>query len=133
MSLFGKLFSNSDDKDSEHPRLRWTDLTDIQQLDDLVDASREVPVIIFKHSTRCAVSRMALRQFESHYDIENARTYFVDLLEHRQISDEIARRFEVVHQSPQILLIKDGKCIFTESHAEIDAEDLKDKIKTSFV
>ncbi len=132
MSLLGNLFGKPDNKDTRQISLAWNDLTELKQLDDIDVASFEMPVFIFKHSTRCSVSRMALRQFESHFDIPSARGYFLDLLAFREISNEIASRYNVVHQSPQLLLIKDGKCIFTESHGEIDAADLKEKIENAF-
>jgi len=73
-------------------------------------------VILFKHSTRCSISRMALKQFENEFDIENeVEAYFLDLLEHRDISNEIASRYDVYHQSPQLLLIKEENLIYDVS------------------
>ena len=67
-----------------------------------------------------------LLKFENEYDLDDKITlYFLDLLNHRDISNEIASRFEVEHQSPQVLLIKEGKCIFNASHSSIDADNLK--------
>jgi bacillithiol system protein YtxJ len=91
--------------------------------------SNEKPVVIFKHSTRCSVSRFALKQFENEFDLEDkVEAYFLDLLEHRAISNEIASRFGVYHQSPQLLLIKDGKSVYDVSHSDIDAGELKCKL-----
>ncbi len=132
MSLLGNLFGKSDNKDTQRSNLIWSDLVSMDQLSEIDAASHEMPIFIFKHSTRCAVSRMALRQFESHFDIPAARGYFLDLLTYRDISNAIAARYNLVHQSPQLLLIKDGACIFTESHGEIDAADLKEKIHNVF-
>lgn len=130
MSLFNKMFGNSTDKDTPSSNLNWTDLTELEQLDVLVEESTERPVLIFKHSTRCPVSRMALKNFENEYDIEEgkARIYFLDLLEYRDISNEIAERFGVTHQSPQLILIKDGKAVYDTSHSDIDAGTVKSKI-----
>ena len=95
----------------------------------LVAFSNEKPVVIFKHSTRCSISRMALKQFENEFDLEDrVDAYFLDLLEHRDISNEIANRFKVQHQSPQLLLIKDGKSVYDVSHSDIDAGELKGKL-----
>ena len=130
MSIFGKLFSDSNSKDNSSSNIDWNDLTDLRQLDEIIEESESTPVIIFKHSTRCSISRMALKNFEREYNIEigNAKPYFLDLLEHRNISNEIALRFEVVHQSPQLILIKNGKAVYTTSHSDIDAVELKDRV-----
>jgi bacillithiol system protein YtxJ len=102
---------------------------DLGQLNEIIVASGEKPIVIFKHSTRCSVSRMALKQFENEFDLLNkVDTYFLDLIAHREISNEIANRFEVVHQSPQLLLIKEGKSIYDVSHSDIDAIELKEKL-----
>ena len=96
------------------------------QLNEIINESTENAVLLFKHSTRCSISRMALRQFENEFDLQLKVTpYFLDLLEHRDISNEIAIRFDVVHQSPQLILIKDGKAIYYASHSDIEVEVLK--------
>ena len=133
MSLFGSLFGNSnesDNKDTNQNSLNWNTLTELKQLDAIVTASEEKPVVIFKHSTRCSISRMALKNFEREYNLEEseATPYYLDLLQHRDISNEIAQKFQVIHQSPQLLLIKNGKSVYDVSHSEIDAEALKSKI-----
>ena len=130
MGLFNKMFGDSKNKDTSSSNLIWNSLTDLKQLDAIVEESTETPVLIFKHSTRCPVSRMALKNFENEYDIEEGEmnAYFLDLLEHRDISNEIASRFNVEHQSPQLILIKNGKAVYDTSHSDIDAETLKSKI-----
>lgn len=133
MGIFGNIFggsNESDNKDTNQNGLNWNALTEIKQLDSIVVASAEKPVVIFKHSTRCSISRMALKNFEREYDLAESEAvpYFLDLLEHRDISNEIAQKFQVIHQSPQLILIKDGKAVYNASHSEIDAEALKSKI-----
>ena len=124
MSLFKNIFGSSDNQQSE-TKVGWRQLTDLGQLNEISDESNIKPFIIFKHSTRCSVSRMALRQFEHEFNLQEKITpYFLDLLEHRDISNEIENRFGVMHQSPQLLLIKNGKCIYDASHNDINAEDL---------
>lgn len=135
MSLFNSLFGNSsesDNKDTNQNSLNWNALTEIKQLDSIIKESAEKPVVIFKHSTRCSISRMALKNFEREYNLEESEVapYFLDLLEHRDISNEIAQKFQVIHQSPQLLLIKNGKSVYDVSHSEIDAEALKSKVET---
>ncbi|MFD0778792.1 bacillithiol system redox-active protein YtxJ [Flavobacterium myungsuense] len=100
-------------------------MNNLGQLNEVVNTSTEKLVLIFKHSTRCSVSRMALKQFENEFDLsEKVVTYYLDVLENRAISNEIASRFNVYHESPQILVIKDGKSVFDASHSDIDARDL---------
>ncbi len=129
MSFFDKMFGNNDSKVTPSSRVKWNALTELQQLDTIVDESASIPVLIFKHSTRCSISRMALKGFERDYAIEEdaIKTYFLDLLAHRDISNEIASRFGVLHQSPQILLIKNGEAVYHTSHSDIDAATIKEK------
>ncbi|RZJ74022.1 MAG: bacillithiol system redox-active protein YtxJ [Flavobacterium sp.] len=130
MGLFNNIFGDNQTNNKSTSGLPWKQLTDIQQLTEIAEESATTPAIIFKHSTRCSISRMALKTFEREYaiDAENATPYFLDLLEHRDISNEIASKFGVQHQSPQLLLIKDGKAIYHSSHSDIDAGALKSKI-----
>lgn len=127
MSLFKNIFGSSDEENTQsNSKIGWKPLVDLGQLDEIVDLSNEKPVAIFKHSTRCSISRMALKQFENEFDLEDKIVpYFLDLLNHRAISNEIAVRFGVEHQSPQILLIKNGKAIYNDSHSDIDAKFLE--------
>jgi len=129
MSIFDTIFGASE-QSSTPSTIKWIPLTDLGQLNEIILLSDEKPVVIFKHSTRCSISRMALKQFEKEYDLSDneVTTYFLDLIAFRDISNEIASRFEVVHQSPQLLLIKGGKSVYGVSHSAIDAAELKSKI-----
>ncbi len=105
----------------------WTRLEEISQLDIIAKDSFENPIVIFKHSTRCFISKSALRRFEHEYNSDNEMgLYFLDLLEYRVISNEIAQRFGVVHQSPQIIIVRNGKAIYNASHESIDAGKLEE-------
>ena len=129
MSVFSNLFGSSEKQDNFSGKINWIPLTDLGQLNEIISSSNEKPVVIFKHSTRCIVSRTALKQFENEFDLESEiDAYFLDLLAHRDISNEIASRFGVYHQSPQLLLIKDGKSVYDVSHSDIDAGELKGKL-----
>lgn len=129
MTLFNSIFGDSENKNSNASKINWIPLTDLGQLNEILELSHQQPVAIFKHSTRCSISRMALKQFENEFDLEGSVTpYFLDLLNHRDISQEIATRFEVYHQSPQLLLIKEGKSIYDASHSDIDALELKGRL-----
>jgi bacillithiol system protein YtxJ len=126
MSVFNSIFRKSENENSSTKKINWTQLTNLGQLDEIVSLSKEKPIVIFKHSTRCSISRMVLKQFENEFDLEpNVEAYFLDLLEHRTISNEIATRFGVFHQSPQVLLIKGGKSVYDLSHGDIDAREIK--------
>lgn len=134
MSLFGKIFNNNDNsvnKDSSSFKIEWKSLTELNDLDTVIESSFKKPVFIFKHSTRCGISRMVLKQFEKLYDIEKekAEGYYLDLLEYRSISNEVASRFDITHQSPQLILIKNGKAVYDASHQDIEAETLKKEIE----
>ena len=129
MSFLNSIFGSSENADSPKSNVNWTELTDIAQLLEVTAISNEKPVVIFKHSTRCSISRMALKQFERDYDLnEVVDAYFLDLIAHRDISNEIASRFNVYHESPQLILIRNGKAVYDVSHSDIDAAALKEKI-----
>jgi bacillithiol system protein YtxJ len=129
MSIFNSIFGTSENNVNPS-KINWVPLTDLGQLNEISQISNEKPVIIFKHSTRCSISRMALKQFENEFDLSDKVTpYFLDLITFRDISNEIASRFGVVlHQSPQLLLIVGGKSVYDVSHSAIDADELKSKI-----
>lgn len=129
MSFFKNMLNSSEEKDSNENKINWNELTDLGQLNEIIEISNEKPVAIFKHSTRCSVSRMALKQFENEFNSSDKVTpYFLDLIAHRDISNEIANRFGVTHQSPQLILIKEGKAVYNVSHSDIDAEELGTKV-----
>lgn len=107
--------------------VKFFTLDKMEQFDEIDLISQTKPVVIFKHSTRCSISRMALKQFETEFNFpkEKIDWYLLDLLNHRDLSNEIASRYHVVHQSPQIVVIRNGKAVFNESHENITTVDLK--------
>lgn len=126
MSFFKNIFGASE---TEKPasQLNWNHLEDLGQLDEVIQVSTTKPVLIFKHSTTCSISRMAFKNFENEFDLASEiDIYYLDLLNFRAISNEIASRFSVIHQSPQILLIKNGVSVYNTSHENIDAAKLKE-------
>ena len=126
MSLFKNTFGSLE-QDASISKIGWKQLTDLSELDTIVEESNKKPVLIFKHSTRCSVSRMVLKQFENEFVLQDKiKPYFLDLLQHRAISNEIASQFGVQHQSPQLIIIKNGKAIYNASHESIAAENLND-------
>lgn len=130
MSFFKNIFSgSSEDHSNTSAKMDWNVLTDLEQLNEIVSLSNQKPVIIFKHSTRCSVSRMALKQFENEfYQAGEVTPYFLDLIAYRAISNAIASQFGVPHQSPQLLLLKNGKSVYDVSHSDISAAALKNKV-----
>lgn len=125
MSLYGSLFGGNASEPSSN--INWINLTDLKEFELMLQESYAHPVVVFKHSTRCSISRMALRQFETDWNLEGKITpYFLDLLEYRPISNAIAERLGVVHQSPQVIVIKDGQAVYNASHEGIKVEALQD-------
>ncbi|MBZ0207650.1 MAG: bacillithiol system redox-active protein YtxJ [Flavobacteriales bacterium] len=109
----------------------WIPLTTLAQLDEVDAASRHKPVLIFKHSTRCNISSGALNRLERAWTPSDdaAQTIFhLDLLAHRDISNAIAERYGVEHESPQVLVIRDGKCVHVAAHLGITYADTLDAL-----
>jgi bacillithiol system protein YtxJ len=113
--------------------MKWNSLRTIEQIDQIKTESRQVPVIIFKHSTRCNISRASLDRLERNWkesEIPEVKLYFLDLLSYRQISDRISDEFGVYHESPQVMIIKDEKATFDRSHFDIDYQEILKAIKS---
>ncbi len=108
----------------------WTALSQSAQLDEIAKQSETRPQLIFKHSTRCGISAMVWRTFERTWAEGEyaADLYVLDLLNYRSVSNEIAERFQVFHQSPQLLIIKNGTAVLHESHGAIQEVRLSDYI-----
>ncbi|MFM9004519.1 MAG: bacillithiol system redox-active protein YtxJ [Flavobacteriales bacterium] len=102
---------------------RWKPLESLAQLDDVIQQSHATPQVIFKHSTRCIISKMVLAQFEEGLDSipSHVNLLFLDLLNHRDISNAIASQLSIHHESPQVVIVKNGMAVFHESHHSIDA------------
>lgn len=113
--------------------MNWNTLAQESQIDGIVAESQEQPVLIFKHSTTCSISAMALSRMERKWDdgqVGDLKPYYLDLLANRGISSAIASRFGVNHQSPQILLISKGESIYDASHYEIGFADVVEQLGT---
>lgn len=112
--------------------MKWNRLTKQEQIQEIREESKQKPVLIFKHSTRCNISRTTLDRLERNWkeeEMQEVKLYFLDLLTYRQISDQLAEAFDVEHQSPQVLLIQDAVSTYNRSHFEIDYAQLKEAIK----
>lgn len=103
--------------------MKWIPLESADQLNEI--KAHAGYSIIFKHSTRCSISMMARRRFEMDWDQmpDNIPLYFLDLIKYRPISNQVVEDFHVHHESPQLLLIKEGECILDQSHGGISVEE----------
>jgi bacillithiol system protein YtxJ len=111
--------------------MNWHKITDVNQLEEIKQISHNQPVMILKHSTTCSISTATLARLERAWKDDEARNlqpYYLDLLKYRPISNKIAETFDVEHESPQILLIKDGKSIYDASHFDIRFDEIISKI-----
>ena len=126
MGLFNKLFGNSEEQKNEK-NLSWIDLTEIDQLQTIKKLSFNKTQIIFKHSIRCSISRMVKNQFVEDYALneQDADLYYLDLINNRTVSNAVEDLFKVVHESPQVLVIKNGVVVAHDSHGAINDLDLK--------
>lgn len=108
--------------------MHWIDLTDELQLDKIKESSNQKAQLIFKHSTRCSISSMVKSRLERSLQPAGIDFHFLDLIKHRHLSTKIAEEFAVYHESPQVLLIKNGECIYDESHSGIDMNDILEQV-----
>ena len=124
------LFDNVFGKKENGVGVEWISLTDINLLDEIKEKSKEKPQLLFKHSTRCSISTMAKNRFEREWSVpkEKADVYYLDLIAYRPISNKIADLFNVTHQSPQAILVKNGEVVYHDSHNGISAEAIKNHI-----
>ncbi len=122
MSIFKKIFGES--PKTSVSKLNWIPLTEMSQLETIAKANKTVG--IFKHSTRCSISSMVKKQFERGFEFDSNQIdiYYLDLISYRDISNEIARKYELLHESPQLLIIKNDKLVAEGSHSDILNIDL---------
>ena len=101
--------------------MKWIEINNTRELEQyLATADKTQPLIIFKHSTRCSVSRMSKQLFEGEWK-NDKEVYLINVVENRETSNSVASKFGIQHESPQILVIKNGRCIYDASHSLIDA------------
>ncbi|MBY0425532.1 MAG: bacillithiol system redox-active protein YtxJ [Cytophagales bacterium] len=107
--------------------MNWKELKSEQQLDEVIELSKKHPVMIFKHSTRCSISSAAKGRMERHWDEKNTQNpepYYLDLITFRSVSNKIASDLHVEHESPQVLVIKNGVCTYHTSHSDINYQEM---------
>ena len=106
--------------------LNWLNLTDTNQLNDLIESSVNQKIIIFKHSTRCNISIMLKERLERnwHIALSDQVVYYLDLLNFREVSNAIETILGIEHQSPQLLIIENRKCTYFANHNAISATEV---------
>lgn len=111
--------------------LSWIPLTSEAEVDQIIERSTETPCVIFKHSTRCSISTAARMRLEAHWPFDETElpAYFLDLIAFRPVSKYVAEVFQVHHESPQILLINQGECIYDTSHLDITVQELQEQVE----
>ncbi|MCB0687591.1 MAG: bacillithiol system redox-active protein YtxJ [Saprospiraceae bacterium] len=111
--------------------INWKPFDSLHVLQEVIRKSYVQRVFIFKHSSRCSISSIAKLRLEDHWNSslsENSEVYLLDVITHRDISNEVAAYFEVHHESPQILLIENGECTHDASHFDISVEEIQEVI-----
>ena len=107
----------------------------VQNKDDFLQLENRYPdkwLLFFKHSTTCGLSSMALRQLQASWrPIDQLIPFKIHVQEHRHISNLIEHHFSILHESPQVLLIEQGKCIYHASHWQISFEKIRSAIISS--
>lgn len=109
--------------------LNWSVLSEEAQLSALLQESYNRPQLIFKHSTRCSVSQVAKTRLERSPELPPADFHYLDLLAHRSLSNRIAEDLKVYHESPQVLLVHRGECVYDESHLSISMEEITEQVE----
>jgi bacillithiol system protein YtxJ len=113
--------------------IQWRTLADTATVDAIADMSMQTPVLIFKHSTRCSISSMAKMRLEQDWTLspEAVVPYYLDLITYRPVSQYIADKFSVWHESPQVLLISKGECVYDASHLDIQVAELEEELQAT--
>jgi bacillithiol system protein YtxJ len=134
MGLFNRIMGqNATAQKAPIGRTPWHNLDHRETLDQVIARSHELPVLLFKHSTRCSISSMALSRVEHAWSFEpdQIEPWFLDLISHRDISHAIAERLGVPHQSPQAIIVRNGEVIYNASHSGISVADMAAAISAS--
>ena len=111
--------------------MNWNRIQSTKQIDDAVQASHDKYQVIFKHSTTCPISSMAKMRLESKWDLDNVEAHYLDLLSYRSVSNYIAESLSIHHESPQLLLLKNGEVVYDSSHLDISVAEIKESINYS--
>lgn len=112
--------------------VNWTSLASIAEVEDVIEQSQLVPCLIFKHSTRCSISSFAKSRLERDWGFteEQLPAFYLDLISNRDVSNFVSAHFGVDHESPQVLMIHKGHCVYDTSHLDISVEQLQNQIRS---
>lgn len=129
MGILKNIFGAKEEgkvKEEKKTFLNWIPLTSEAQLKTIKEQSKKESILIFKHSTRCGISSMVIKRFEALFTEEhqNLKVYYLDLLNYRDLSAEVGYEFQVMHQSPQLIIVKNGVTVYHASHYDISLTDL---------
>ena len=133
--MFKNIFGKKSDSPKETPKqnnsnIEWIPFTSVEQIEEIKEVSKTTSVGIFKHSTRCIISKTALQRFDNSFPKNiDIKMYFIDLLNYREVSNAVADEFQVIHQSPQLIIVSNEKAIFDTSHEDIPQVDLTSHVK----
>ncbi len=107
--------------------LKWVAIEREEQVEAIAALSHSRPCVVYKHSTRCSLSSLAKYRLEKEWNLaeDAVATFYIDIIAHRHLSRYLSERFEVYHESPQVLLIRDGECTYDASHLDISVADLR--------
>lgn len=128
MGLLNNIFGNKNSNEKKvETDLPWINLVSLAQLDEIESKSAQRVQVIFKHSTTCGISRMVMNMFKNSYNFSEDQIdlYYLDLLSYREVSNGVAEKFKVMHQSPQLLVIKNGTVVAHDSHGAINEISLE--------
>ncbi len=127
MGIFDSVFGKKEKSVEKKKQLPWAQLESLEQLDEIVEKSNHGTQVIYKHSKTCGISGMTLKMFTDTYELDTeCDLHFLTIQSHRDISNAVASQFGVRHESPQLLIIKNGKVSFHTSHGAISEVNLKD-------
>lgn len=111
--------------------MEWIQLTDAAQLESIISKSAEKAQVIFKHSTRCSISSVAMQRLKRGVLPPELDFYYLDLIAYRALSNQVAEAFGVPHESPQIIMIRNGSCVYDESHMSISVDNIIENLGTA--
>jgi len=126
MGLFNKILGGKV-KEEKETNINWIPLNSLEQIKTIKELSKSETILVFKHSTRCSISSMVIKRFENLFDssMNNIKVYYLDLLNFRAISDEVGYSFQVQHQSPQLLIIRNEVAVLNVSHYDITTVNIQ--------
>jgi bacillithiol system protein YtxJ len=111
--------------------MNWHPLTSMEQLQELITRSAEKPQVIFKHSIRCSISSVIKTRLDKEQAPDTADFHYLDLITYRSVSNAVAEQFNVIHESPQVLVIWKGKSVYDDSHMAINMDDIIEQVKAA--